>query len=394
MTIVREGLRAFLVGGDPARPPGRWRRTAVVLNWILAFALFLGSWSYLVEKSALPRPLLPVWAVIIVTPVLLLLDRPLLGWRIIWVSAVIGGFAGIMHDTHPWPWDPVQFATMPFTLLAVALRHPRRVTVWVWVSALVLIVLFLDARDQPGVLAGATVIMFIGDQIHRRREVQVRLADETERTQLEAARRTVLEERTRIARELHDVVAHHMSLIAVRAETAPYRLEGVAEPVATEFAAIANASREALTEMRRLLGVLRSESPPPTEPQPGVANLDDLVVAATGAGVDVALSVQAGLEVPPAVGLTAYRIVQEALSNARRHAGGAPVAITLGAEGHRLAVDIVTGPGSPSGDRSGSGQGLTGMRDRAMALGGSLTAVPTEDGGFAVRARLPMTGDE
>jgi signal transduction histidine kinase len=391
MNDLREGLREFLVGGDPQRPPTPGRRRLQVFNWILAFALFLGTWS-LLEATSLPRPLLPVCALVTVVPVILLLDYPLMAWRVIWVSAVVGGVAIKVHQSTPWPWPPVQFAVMPVGLLAVALRHPRRVTVWVWVSAMVLILVFVDLSVTPGIVAAVTAIMFLGDQIHRRREVQTRLADETERSQLEAARRTVLEERARIARELHDVVAHHMSLIAVRAETAPYRLDGVAEPVAEEFAAIANASREALTDMRRLLGVLRSESPPLTEPQPGVENLPDLVAAANGAGVQVRLDVEPGLAVPPAVGLTAYRIVQEALSNARRHAGGAPVAITLGAEDDRLAVAIVNGPGTPSDEPWGSGQGLAGMRDRAFALGGSLTAIPTSDGGFVVQARLPMAG--
>jgi signal transduction histidine kinase len=390
MDILREGLRAFLVGGDPQRPPTRGRRRMQVFVWLLASALFLGTWSYLVSRSNLPRPLLPVWSLVTVVPLFLLLDRPLLAWRVSWLSAVVGGLTIDVFERTPWPWHPIEFAVMPITLFLVALRHPRRVTIWVWASAMVLVLLFIGFSVAPGLIAAITVIMFLGDQIQRRREAQTRLADETERSQLEAARRTVLEERTRIARELHDVVAHHMSLIAVRAETAPYRLEGVAEPVAEEFAAIANASREALTDMRRLLGVLRSESPPLTEPQPGVENLPDLVEAANGAGVEVRLDVEPGLEVPPAVGLTAYRIVQEALSNARRHAGGAPVAITLGAEDDRLAVTIVNGPGTASGEPWGSGQGLAGMRDRAFALGGSLTAIPTSDGGFVVQAQLPM----
>src|SRR6185437_13976474 len=176
---------------------------------------------------------------------------------------------GIVHD-HPvnvaWPWPVLEPLIMMAVLVAVALRHPRAVVVWAWLSALALIFLYVDFDTIPVVIITVSVLMVVGDQIRRRREVQSRLVAERERSELEAARRTVLEERARIARELHDVVAHHMSLIAVRAESAPYRLAGLPQPVAEEFGAIANASREALTEMRRLLGVLRNESAPLVQP--------------------------------------------------------------------------------------------------------------------------------
>jgi signal transduction histidine kinase len=393
--LVWTSLRAFLIGGDPSRGPmTKTRRVVSILSWLAAILMALGVWGDFEGKSLRPTAVVPIVSAAVVVPLVLMLSRPLLAWRIAWFTAV---FAGILPDqggrNEPWPWPPIEFVVLMFSVLAVALRHPRAVVVWTWLSALVLVFLFVDFNAIPGVIIGLTVLMVIGDQIRRRREVQSRLVVERERSELEAARRTVLEERTRIARELHDVVAHHMSLIAVRAESAPYRLKDMPEPVAEEFGAIANASREALTEMRRLLGVLRSETPPPVQPQPGVEDLTELVEAARGAGVDIRLDLPPGLRVPPSVGLTAYRIVQEALSNARRHASGAAVAITLAQHGPDLHVTVVNGPGAASSSNpTGGSQGLIGMYERATMLGGSLTTGATEDGGFRVHGTIPLQG--
>ncbi len=168
------------------------------------------------------------------------------------------------------------------------------------------------------------------DSIGSRRRAQRALAAQTERAEIEQARRAVLEERTRIARELHDVVAHHMSLIAVRAETAPYRLGDLPEPARAEFSSLSEVAREALTEMRRLLGVLRHDQPAGLAPQPQLADLPALVDAARQAGVSVELSVPAALaRCLPALRLCAYRIVQESLSNASQHAPGAAVTVSV-----------------------------------------------------------------
>jgi signal transduction histidine kinase len=338
---------------------------------------------------------IPIFTVAAVAPFVLMLTRPLLAWRIALVTAVVSGIIQTTGRNEPWPWQSLEFLVLAASAFVVALRHPRGVTIWTWLSALVLIFIFVDFNTIPIVILGLSVLMVVGDQIRRRREVQSRLAAEKERSELEAARRTVLEERTRIARELHDVVAHHMSLIAVRAESAPYRLKGLPEPVAEEFAAIANASREALTEMRRLLGVLRNETPPPVQPQPGVEDLTDLVETAKGAGVDIRLDLQPELRVAPSVGLTAYRIVQEALSNARRHASGAPVSITVAEDGTNLELTVVNGPGTPiNANPTGGSQGLIGMYERATMLGGSLTTGATENGGFQVHGKIPLSGEQ
>jgi signal transduction histidine kinase len=323
-----------------------------------------------------------------------MVDRALLAWRIAWVAAVLTGAAVQLHGRTPFSWHPAVLVTMAVVLYLVILRHPRTVGIWAWTSMVSLLPLFTYAADGFVLVVTITVLAVLADQIRRRREVQSRLAVERERTDAESTRRHVLEERTRIARELHDVVAHHMSLIAVRAQSAPYRLGDVPEATATEFGAIADASREALVEMRRLLGVLRSESAPPVRPLPSVEDVAGLVEAARAAAVDVRLDIQPDLQMPPSVGLTTYRIVQEALSNARRHASGAPVRIALAVEDAELVVTVVNGPGTALVATPGGGStGLIGMRERATMLGGSLDTGVTEDGGFRVHGRIPLSAE-
>jgi signal transduction histidine kinase len=229
------------------------------------------------------------------------------------------------------------------------------------------------------------------DSISSRWGAERALAAQTERTELERAQRAVLEERTRIARELHDVVAHHMSLIAVRAETAPYRLSDLSEPVRAEFGSLSDVAREALTEMRRLLGVLRQDQPAGLAPQPQLSELSALVDAARQSGVSVELSAPSALgQVPPGVALCAYRIVQEALSNASQHAPGAAVTVSVDHDAGAVLLRVANGPGGPARNEHEPGHGLTGMRERVALLGGSLSAAAAPDGGFVVSAVLPL----
>jgi signal transduction histidine kinase len=246
--------------------------------------------------------------------------------------------------------------------------------------------------------ASATVVFTVAviavDSIGSRLRAQRALATQTERAEDERARRAVLEERARIARELHDVVAHHMSLIAVRAETAPYRLVGLSELAQAEFGSLSEVAREALAEMRRLLGVLRHDQPAALAPQPQLADLPALIDAARQAGVSVELSAPpAPGPVPSGVGVCAYRIVQESLSNASQHAPGAAVSVSVGHDSGAVLLRVANGPGGsagPSGNDHGPGHGLTGMRERVALLGGSLSAEPSPDGGFVVSAVLPL----
>jgi signal transduction histidine kinase len=201
-------------------------------------------------------------------------------------------------------------------------------------------------------------------------------------------------ERARISRELHDVVAHHISMIAVQAETARLTTPGMPTAGAQRLTAIGDTARAALTEMRRLLGVLRTDAdagPAELQPQPGLGQLNELLDAArdaSGAGARLILR-GAPVTLDPGVELAAYRIIQEALTNARRHAPGAAVDVELHYRDDALVVRIRdNGPGPAAAPVAG-GHGLLGMRERAAAVGGSLRICAASGGGFLVTASLP-----
>jgi signal transduction histidine kinase len=346
-------------------------------------------------------------ALAVVVPLPLAARYPLLGWRIGWLALLLVPFVeasslGIrINWSGNWPWDPVQLLVLLVVFFVAGVRHQRPVLWWMW--ALTLIPWWLEAnKHHPGLVASVlgtiafTAAAVAADARGSRRRDRQALAEQAERTELEQARRAVLEERAKIARELHDVVAHHLSLIAVRAETAPYRLGELPESALTEFTSISGAARDALTEMRRLLGVLRQDQPPERAPQPQLTDLPTLIAATRLAGVAVRLSAPAVLDqVPSGVAVCAYRIVQESLSNASRHAPGAAVEVSVDHDAAMVLLRVANGPGDPVAprpDEGGTGHGLTGMRERVALLGGTLSAGPAPDGGFVVCAELPVGG--
>lgn len=220
-----------------------------------------------------------------------------------------------------------------------------------------------------------------------------RRAREAERTRDEEARRRAGEERLRIARELHDVLAHRISLISVQAGVGAHLLDRQPEQARASLAAIQDASHEALQELRATLGVLRQvdEGAAPRAPQPGLAQVERILADARGAGLDARLSITGGRrELPTEVDLAAYRIVQEAVTNVLRHARAHRVEVAVAHLADAVEI-VVTDDGSggpPAGPAAGNG--LAGMQERAAALGGELGAGPQPDGGFRVRARLPV----
>ena len=232
----------------------------------------------------------------------------------------------------------------------------------------------------------------------QRRSGERQLAEQERR---HSGERALLEERQRIARELHDVVAHHMSVIAIQAEAAPYKVADPPPELVESFGDIRASALSGLTELRRVLGVLRSDGPD-TAPQPGLADLDALLDSARSGGVSVTADLQrAPRPLPEGVDLSAYRIVQEALSNAMRHAPGSHVQVKLAYRADGLVIEVrndaARRPSRPGGQRcraDGGGHGIIGMRERATMLGGSLDAGPTGDGGFQVTAVLPVSPPE
>jgi signal transduction histidine kinase len=225
------------------------------------------------------------------------------------------------------------------------------------------------------------------------RERRAHLRAEAERL----AERAVSEERLRIARELHDVVAHSMSLIAVKAGVANHVARSRPEEAIDALRVIEDTSKQALTEMRRLLGVLRTDDTRQDElaPAPSLDDLPHLAQRAADAGVRVVLDLRADQDVPAGVSLSAYRIVQEALTNVIRHAGPARCEVTVTARDGEVRIEVVDdGPGRrvPAADH-GSGHGLAGIRERALACGGEFTAGPLNGSGFQVKARLPYQAE-
>ncbi|MDX3128690.1 histidine kinase [Streptomyces europaeiscabiei] len=267
-------------------------------------------------------------------------------------------------------------------------------------SALLAVVLKLSgvAVDSWKVIIGAALLfalaVLFGAVARGRRQDHARLTEQIAATAQERALRTVLEERTRIARELHDVVAHHMSLISIKADAAPYRVQDPPSELVAELASIRATALEGLAELSHLLGLLRSDgddSTTGTTPQPSLAQLDVLLASVRAAGLHAAVRIEGTVRpLSPGVGLSAYRIVQEALSNVLRHAPGAETSIELTYTRGALHLRVHNAPASlPVGPSPGSGHGLTGMRERAAMLGGDLVTGPTPGGGYEVTATLP-----
>jgi len=383
-------LRSLLVAREAPRPAPRrriWRYAAPIAALPL-IGLGFAAGEYLIDNRVLPAIVIWIIAAGSVLPVVLCLRWPVLAWRVGYLMMFLGVINVGIHE--PWPWNTVQILGFLLVLARLAVTQESAVTVWATMLTLVPVFLFAKGANAGGAAVLLVAIAALGNILYRRRHTRELVAEQEELTELERAKRAVLEERAQIAREMHDVVAHHMSMIAVRAETAPYRVTDLPESAREELAGIAKAARDALTDMRRLLGVLRAEDgEAPTAPQPGLADLDGLVATARAAGVDVTLTADGLGAVPETVGLAAYRIMQEALANAARHAPGGPVTIDARGLGDRLELEVRnkrTGPETPGG-----GHGLIGMRERAALLGGQLTAGPDQVE-FVVRATLPFGG--
>ncbi|WP_415956839.1 sensor histidine kinase [Streptomyces sp. 021-4] len=418
LSAARRNLRELAHGlshaSHPSTPllahaPKLWQRLLPYVVVLALAATFIPvTITVLTTQYGVPGALAGALGVAQAAPLLMLAHRPLQAWWIIFPADILGALVLLARPADPsdvWPWTPPVIVAYLFLLLALGLRETRRTVIAVWaVTGAAGAVLHLIAPDRSSgsallltILGG--VVLVIGGAVRERGVAQRRLAEQETISEAERAQRTLLEERTRIARELHDVVAHHMSVITVQADSAPYRISGLPKAAEEEFTAIAAAARESLAEMRRLLSVLRSEG---TEgdlaPQPGLDRLQQLVEATVRAGLPAELALSKELssgrgEVPPAVDLSAYRIVQEALANVVRHAPGARTRVLVAPERGHLLVLIVNGPAATRAsplETSGTGHGLVGMRERVRLTGGTLDTGPLPDGGFRVAARMPL----
>ncbi|WP_214103007.1 sensor histidine kinase [Acrocarpospora catenulata] len=403
--LPRGILDALILGRiDLERPARPWRTLALDAGLFLVLFYFTFS-MLLADESALPPrgsrvvfgdegirvthvfvEAAPDWRLALAafgsaSPVLLLRRRPLWAWRYATVAIILVAPTLLLVSSGPITSGAV--IAYVACLYRVATLASGPVTVGVGVLSLVAVG-FLPENWQvltyapfvvPGVLA-------LGYNIRRRRQASGELA-------VEHDARALLAERARIARELHDVIAHHVSVIAIQAEAVPLQAGGDRAKLESGLASIRELSLEALKEMRRALGVLRDEGGAvDTAPQPGLDRLGELAENARRGGLTVELPAEIP-EVPAAVGLSAYRIVQESLSNAMRHSPGSRVLVRLTRTPDALTVVVANGGGSRTGVGSGEGQGLIGMRERAAMLGGTLTAGPVPGGGYEVRATLP-----
>lgn len=319
---------------------------------------------------------------------------------------VVGFSLAIPAGAGPtWPLTVPGLITLILFVGLVAARHPWRpaATTW-WASVLLLILLVLiDPRGRTIDDAMVTVsvylpvsLVLVGAVVLLRNRAGVRreLGEARRDVELEQSRRAMAEERTRIARELHDVVAHGMSVIHMQASSAAYRITDIDPESRAEFDRISAGARTTIREMRQLLSVLRDENADPSlTPVPGLDRLTELVESTRRAGPAVTLTAPPPAELdalPDTVGTAAYRIVQESLSNVLRHAAGAPARVTLELTPDELVIEVVNAAaGSPSPPGGPPGHGLHGMRERVRLLDGTLETRPTDDGGYRVSARLP-----
>jgi signal transduction histidine kinase len=313
------------------------------------------------------------------------------------VLVLVGVLAAtLLYDLREYPHGPIFLSLIVafFTVVTMGRRTAAVVMLAVGYSSFMWLGWAIGVSGAPslgemlGVGAWLLVLLAVSEGVRTRRE----RALEAWRSREEEARRRASEERLRIARELHDVLAHNISLINVQAGVALHLMDEQPEQARTALAAIKEASKDALGELRSVLDVLRQAGEaPPRSPTAGLADLDGLVAGAEAAGLTVRTRTE-GTPRPlaPSVDLAGYRIVQEALTNVTRHAGPATATVRIAYGDNDVTVEVLDdGRGTAATGLGGGGNGIPGMRERAAALGGELEAGPRDGGGFAVRARLP-----
>ncbi|WP_164764763.1 sensor histidine kinase [Streptomyces lydicus] len=349
----------------------------------------------------------------------LALSRPVPAWWLSTIALFLARNADEVKISHDalWSWSIPGIALHALVLFLLALRvRPRITAEALGLSLLAGAAALVFAAPVPAqnhlpssaplLLAASdgdltqdaltfTIAVVLGTALRDRRVARTQLVEQEVLTAEERARRTLLEERNRIARELHDVVAHHMSVISIQAQVAPHLVKDPTDELKENLAGIRGSAVEALTELRRVLGVLRSEDALADgvrhTPQPTLGRLDELVGTVRGAGLRVTTEITGEPRpLSPGVELSAFRIVQEALSNAIRHAPGAEVRVAIGYRTGGLTIRVAnSAPDGPAPPSQGAGHGLLGMHERTAMLGGELATGPTPDGGYEVTAILP-----
>jgi signal transduction histidine kinase len=389
------GMRAVgrLAGGDPG----------VIVDAGLGIAatglIAIAAWGSprLIGSEAIAGPswLLALLPLLLGVPLVLRRRAPLLMWLTIWAGIAL---------LFLLAYNSLRGLAFTFVLFAAAYALGAHARFRDAVAGLVLtapIVVLISHRGELGLafnqgggakavaLSSLQLVAFwLAGVLVRARRQAAALAGQSAALQRQAEQAAAAE-RARIARELHDIVAHHLSVIVLQAAGA--RASG--KPAGAPLEKIENSARQALGETRRLLGVLRDpDEETGLAPQPGIGDLDELAATVRAAGVPVNLVIDCDrAALPAAMDVSVYRIVQEALTNVLKHAGQARADVAIGCEEDTVTIDVTdNGTGVPGHPAPAGGHGLAGMRERAAIFGGELAAGPRPGGGFAVRARLPL----
>lgn len=353
--LLALGLVETVSNDNLERP---WIQAGLSVGWTLA----------LIVRRRWP---LPVLAAVIALGLGLSVAEPDIG-PVSYVLAVVAASFTVGRETASW-WGPVLCVGFFWVIYAVSGGE-------------------LSDFIFSGLLYGSP--WAVGYALRQRALRIAELHDEAEDLrdrQAEREEHALAQERGRIARELHDIVSHSITVIGIQAQAVARRLRDDQEAEKADLRSIEETARQAMAEMRRLLGVLRSDGAPATlTPQPGLDQLPRLVADMRGAGVPVEVSVEGRpMPLPPGVDLTAYRVVQEALTNCRKHGGGAPARVLIRYEDHR--VDLwVDDDGAANAPNGNGGYGLIGMRERVSVFGGTLQAGSRPGGGYSLHASLPV----
>lgn len=384
-----------MVRGVTSRTRGHGVNILIGLVTVILYAV---AWPTLHLTHQVSYPIQPIIAALAAWPFILVRANPALGWAISAVSAlVIPWVFDLVPDSgYVYPWQVVHIIVIMTLLLAVSLVAGPPTVVVAWASTVLLFLADAPGDDGVGWSVGLSAMVVFGLLIRWLVLSRRQLAAEEQAGELERARRAILEEKARIARDLHDVVAHHMSMVVVQAQSAPYRLSAVSDEAKAEFESIGATARDALNEIRGLLGVLRSDAETiERAPQPGVGQIQELLDGTRRAGIALSWNVSGDpASLSEMAGLTVYRILQESISNAARHCPGAHVTVSLDYGPSVTSLVVVNGPvpaaaGEPPRPESSGGSGIGGMRERAAAIGGTLDTLVRGDGGFEVRAHIP-----
>jgi len=386
------------VRGRTDEPGSRSRFMALVAGALLVAVLFgtaVGQLTSMVNSVAGSYVLGAVQTL----PLLLIRVAPLLTWQMVALGMFAGTLSGLVQD-EVFPWPAASCIAAGLSLYRVARVHPPDVAAAVALvsfSAIVLPTVWTVEMPPFALLIIAATLAAItaaGVVMKRLSSAESALADEQQLRMGQERRQAVIEERARIARELHDVVAHHMSMIAVQAQAARFKSPDLPPEAIATFDDIHRASATALTEMRQVIEVLRDpDEATEHSPAPNLSDIGALVRQWSAAGAHVTLYTDGKLDtLPEALSTTVYRILQESLANAARHAPGMKVEIRVTRTNDELRVTVGNETEQVSADSRGRGHGLVGIAERAAAFGGSMSAGMTKNGRYEVSVIFPVRG--